>query len=39
MLAMEDLNNAYKGAVIPHLVAQELMSLNTSKSVKPIFWR
>jgi uncharacterized protein len=38
MLAMEDLNNAYKGAVIPHLVAQELMSLNTSKSVKPIFW-
>jgi uncharacterized protein len=38
MLAMEDLNNAYKGAVIPHLVAQELISLNTSKSVKPIFW-
>lgn len=38
MLAMEDLNNAYKGAIIPHLVAQELMSLNTSKSVKPIFW-
>jgi len=38
MLAMEDLNNAYKGAVIPHLVAQELMSLNTTKSVKPIFW-
>lgn len=38
MLAMEDLNNAYKGAVIPHLVSQELMSLNTTKSVKPIFW-
>ena len=38
MLAMEDLNNAYKGAIIPHLVAQELMSLNTLKSVKPIFW-
>jgi predicted AAA+ superfamily ATPase len=38
MLAMEDLNNAYKGAIIPHLVAQELMSLNTIKSVKPIFW-
>lgn len=38
MLAMEDLNNVYKGAIIPHLVAQELMSLNTSKSVKPIFW-
>lgn len=38
MLAMEDLNNAYKGAIIPHLVAQELMSINTLKSVKPIFW-
>ena len=38
MLAMEDLNTAYKGAIIPHLVAQELMSLNTLKSVKPIFW-
>ncbi len=38
MLAMEDLNSAYKGAIIPHLVAQELMSLNTIKSVKPIFW-
>jgi hypothetical protein len=38
MLAMKDLNNAYKGAIIPHLVAQELMSLNTIKSVKPIFW-
>jgi predicted AAA+ superfamily ATPase len=38
MLAMEDLNNAYKGAIIPHLVAQELMSLNTIKSVKPTFW-
>jgi predicted AAA+ superfamily ATPase len=38
MLAIEDLNTAYKGAIIPHLVAQELMSLNTRKSVKPIFW-
>jgi predicted AAA+ superfamily ATPase len=38
MLAMDDLNNAYKGAVIPHLVAQELMSLYTTKTVKPIFW-
>jgi predicted AAA+ superfamily ATPase len=38
MLAKEDLNTAYKGAIIPHLVAQELMSLNTRKSVKPIFW-
>jgi predicted AAA+ superfamily ATPase len=38
MLAMEDLNNTYRGAVIPHLVAQELLSLSTFKTVKPIFW-
>ena len=38
MLAMEDLNNAYRGAVIPHLVAQELLSLSTFRTVKPIFW-
>jgi predicted AAA+ superfamily ATPase len=38
MLAMEDLNNAYKGAIIPHLIAQELMSINTLKAVKPVFW-
>ena len=38
MLAMEDLNNAYRGAIIPHMIAQELMSMNTSKAVKPNFW-
>ncbi|MEY4894379.1 MAG: hypothetical protein RL751_1196, partial [Bacteroidota bacterium] len=38
MLSMQDLNSAYKGAIIPHLIAQELMSLNTSKHIKPIFW-
>ena len=38
MLAMEDLNHAYKGALIPHLITQELMSINTITSNKPNFW-
>lgn len=38
MLAMNDLNDAYRGAIIPHLITQELMSLNTSKATKPNFW-
>jgi len=38
MLAMNDLNSAYKGAVIPHLITQELISLQTLSSNKPIFW-
>jgi hypothetical protein len=29
MLAMDDLNSAYKGAVVPHLVTQELISLQS----------
>ncbi len=38
MLGMQDLNTAFKGAVIPHLIAQELISLNTISSKKPNFW-
>lgn len=38
MLAMQDLSTAYKGAIIPHLVQQELLSLNTSKHNKSLFW-
>ena len=38
MLSMQDLNSAYKGAIIPHLIAQELLSLNTAKHIKPLFW-
>ncbi len=38
MLAMDDLNSAYRGAIIPHLITQELISLNVTKSVKPFFW-
>ncbi|HUW91908.1 MAG TPA: AAA family ATPase [Bacteroidales bacterium] len=38
MLAFADLSNSYKGAIIPHLVMQELISLNTMKFKKPLFW-
>ena len=38
MLAMTDLNDAFRGAIIPHLIIQELISLNTTKALKPNFW-
>lgn len=38
MLAMNDLNSAYKGAVIPHLVTQELISLYSISAHTPHFW-
>ena len=38
MLGMQDLNTAFKGAVIPHLITQEIISLNTISSKKPNFW-
>jgi len=38
MLAMDDLNSAYKGAIIPHLVTQELISLQSISAHTPNFW-
>lgn len=38
MLMMDDLNAAYKGAVIPHLVTQEVISTQQFSSSKPMFW-
>lgn len=38
MLAMSDLNSAYKGAVIPHLITQELISLQNTSPHTPNFW-
>ena len=38
MLAMHDLSSAYKGAVIPHLVTQELISLQSISALTPHFW-
>lgn len=38
LMAMDDLSNSYKGALIPHLITQELISLNTFSYKKPNFW-
>jgi len=38
MLSLKDLGSSYKGAVIPHLIAQELISLNTFSYKKHHFW-
>lgn len=38
MLAMQDLNSAYKGAIIPHLITQELISLQNISTQTPSFW-
>jgi len=38
MLAMDDLNSAYKGAIIPHLIAQELISIQSITAHTPNFW-
>ena len=35
---MDDFNEAYKGAIIPHLITQEILSLNTESYKKPNFW-
>jgi predicted AAA+ superfamily ATPase len=38
MLSYTDLSSTYKGAIIPHLITQELISLNTMNDKKPNFW-
>lgn len=38
LLMMEDLSEAYKGALIPHIITQEIISLNTGSYNKPNFW-
>ena len=38
LLTMEDLSSAYKGAIIPHLITQEFISLNKRNYQKPKFW-
>jgi predicted AAA+ superfamily ATPase len=38
MLALDDLSDTFKGAIIPHLVTQELISLNSRIVRKPNFW-
>lgn len=38
MIGLSDLSNLFKGAIIPHIATQELISLNSDKYVKPNFW-
>jgi predicted AAA+ superfamily ATPase len=38
MLAVNDLSSTYKGAVIPHLITQELISLQNISAHTPNFW-
>ncbi len=38
MLSMKDMSSAYRGSIIPHLVIQEIISLQISNSQKPNFW-
>lgn len=38
MLSFTDLSDSYKGAIIPHLILQELISQNMVNDKKPHFW-
>lgn len=38
LLALKDFSNAYKGAIIPHMITQEDLSLNTINNPKSHFW-
>lgn len=38
LLKLEDLSNAYRGALIPHLITQELISQEDISYAKPNFW-
>lgn len=38
MLRLQDMSQAYKGGIIPHLITQELISLNSINDQKPHFW-
>ena len=38
LLGIKDLSNSYKGAVVPHIITQELLSRSVLKNSKPNFW-
>jgi predicted AAA+ superfamily ATPase len=38
LLSLTDFSDAYRGAIIPHMVTQEIISLNDEKPGKPHFW-
>lgn len=38
LLSLNDYSDAYRGAIIPHMITQEIMSLYYNKAQKPHFW-
>jgi uncharacterized protein len=38
LMKLNDLSRAWKGTVIPHIIAQEILSLNIQSYRKPLFW-
>lgn len=38
LLLNDDLSDSYKGALIPHIITQEILSLQTHSSRLPCFW-
>jgi len=38
LLALSDFSDAYRGGIVPHIIYQEIMSLNFDKIKKPLFW-
>lgn len=38
LLAYSDLSDSFKGAIIPHMITQELISINTLNNKTPHFW-
>lgn len=38
MLGMTDISRTYRGAIIPHLITQELISIENHREAKPMFW-
>ena len=38
LLGVDDLSDSFKGALIPHLITQEVLSLNSASYKKPHFW-
>lgn len=38
MLLINDLSQSYKGAIIPHIITQELISIQSKKAYLPHFW-
>lgn len=38
LVLLEDLSDSYKGAIIPHIITQEILSLKTKGASLPNFW-